>query len=245
MSLYQKYFKNVKHLDEVDVYRVLNLFDVTDHALGHAVKKLLLCGVRTGGKTTIQEVVEARDTLNRWVEMEREDGNHTELYDFSHPTKITSDDIEEVEEEEVEEEEVVEDEIAARWLKNQDAARSRERLVAATALTWSSKPALKPDIAEVEEVEEVEEVVEEDMSDPSTWLPGCIIKCVSNRNCHFTPNGKYVFKELTHNGNVTYAHVEHDDEGDPNSLRVDFFEWHSRSLSASLNNIIQLYQNER
>ena len=191
MSLYQKYFKNVKHLDEVDVYRVLNLFDVTDHALGHAVKKLLLCGVRTGGKTPIQEVVEARDTLNRWVEMEREDGNHTELYDFSHPTKITSDDlfynIEEVEVvEEVEEVEV-----------------------------------------EVEEVEEVEEV---DMSDPATWLPGDIIKCVSNRNCHFTPNRKYVFKELTHNGNVTYAHVENDDEGDPNGLRVDFFEWHSRPL---------------
>ena len=192
MSLYQKYFKNVKHLDEVDVYRVLNLFDVTDHALGHAVKKLLLCGVRTGGKTHIQEVVEARDTLNRWVEMEREDGNHTELYDFSHPTKITSDDlfynIEEVEEEEV----VVE-----------------------------------------------EEVEEEDMSDPATWLPGDIIKCVSGRNCYFTPNRKYVFKELTHNGNVTYAHVEHDDEGDPNGLRVDFFEWHARSLSESLNNIIK------
>ena len=190
MSLYQKYFKNVKHLDEVDVYRVLNLFDVTDHALGHAVKKLLLCGVRTGGKTTIQEVVEARDTLNRWVEMEREDGNHTELYDFSHPTKITSDDL----------------------------------------------------FYNIEEVELVVEVVEEeevvDMSDPATWLPGDIIKCVSGRNCYFTPNRKYVFKELTHNGNVTYAHVENDDEGDPNGLRVDFFEWHARSLSASLNKII-------
>ena len=124
MSLYQKYFKNVKHLDEVDVYRVLNLFDVTDHALGHAVKKLLLCGVRTGGKTPIQEVVEARDTLNRWVEMEREDGNHTELYDFSHPTKITSDDlfynIEEVEEEEVEEEEVVEEVVEEEVVEEED-----------------------------------------------------------------------------------------------------------------------------
>ena len=205
MSLYQKYFKNVKHLDEVDVYRVLNLFDVTDHALGHAVKKLLLCGVRTGGKTPIQEVVEARDTLNRWVEMEREDGNHTELYDFSHPTKITSDDlfynIEEAVVEEVVEEEVVEEEVVE------------------------------------EEVVEEEVVEEEDMSDPSTWLPGCIIKCVSNRNCYFTPNRTYVFKELTHHGNVTYAHVENDDEGDPNGLRVDMFEWHSRPLSASLNNL--------
>ena len=187
MSLYQKYFKNVKHLDEVDVYRVLNLFDVTDHALGHAVKKLLLCGVRTGGKTHIQEVVEARDTLNRWVEMEREDGNHTELYDFSHPTKIKSDDL----------------------------------FYNIEAVTL---------VMEKYSEEEVEEVEEVDMSDPATWLPGDIIKCVSNRNCHFTPNRKYVFKELTHNGNVTYAHVEHDDEGDPNGLRVDFFEWHSRPL---------------
>ena len=197
MSLYQKYFKNVKHLDEVDVYRVLNLFDVTDHALGHAVKKLLLCGVRTGGKTHIQEVVEARDTLNRWVEMEREDGNHTELYDFSHPTKIKSDDL----------------------FYNIEA-------VTLVMEKYSEE--------EVEEVEEVEVVEVEDMSDPATWLPGDIIKCVSNRNCHFTPNRKYVFKELTHNGNGTYAHVENDDEGDPNGLRVDFFEWHSRPLSASL-----------
>ena len=194
MSLYQKYFKNVKHLDEVDVYRVLNLFDVTDHALGHAVKKLLLCGVRTGGKTPIQEVVEARDTLNRWVEMEREDGNHTELYDFSHPTKITSDDL----------------------------------FYNIEAVTL---------VMEKYSEEEVEEVEEVDMSDPATWLPGDIIKCVSGRNCHFTPNHKYVFKELTHNGNVTYAQVESDDEGDPNGLRVDFFEWHARTWSASLKRI--------
>ena len=194
MSLYQKYFKNVKHLDEVDVYRVLNLFDVTDHALGHAVKKLLLCGVRTGGKTHIQEVVEARDTLNRWVEMEREDGNHTELYDFSHPTKIKSDDL----------------------FYN----------IEAVTLVMEKYSEEEVEV-EVEEVEEVEEV---DMSDPATWLPGDIIKCVSGRNCHFTPNHKYVFKELTHHGNVTYAQVESDDEGDPNGLRVDFFEWHSRPL---------------
>ena len=187
MSLYQKYFKNVKHLDEVDVYRVLNLFDVTDHALGHAVKKLLLCGVRTGGKTPIQEVVEARDTLNRWVEMEREDGNHTELYDFSHPTKIKSDDL----------------------------------FYNIEAVTL---------VMEKYSEEEEEEVVEVDMSDPATWLPGDIIKCVSDRNCYFTPNRKYVFKELTRNGNVTCAHVENDDEGDPNGLGVDFFEWHSRPL---------------
>ena len=235
MSLYQKYFKNVKHLDEVDVYRVLNLFDVTDHALGHAVKKLLLCGVRTGGKTPIQEVVEARDTLNRWVEMEREDGNHTELYDFSHPTKITSDDlfynIEEVEEEEVEEEEGEEEEGEEEEGEEEE---GEEEEGEEEEKEW--QPFANPEYLQSVIHQLVEEV---DMSDPAKWLPGDIIKCVSDRNCYFTPNRKYVFKELTHNDkNDTYAHVENDDEGDPNGLRVDFFEWHARSLSASLSKII-------
>ena len=82
---------------------------------------------------------------------------------------------------------------------------------------------------------EEEEVVEEDMSDPATWLPGDIIKCVSDRDYYFTPNRIYVFKRLIYSyKNGTYAHVERDDEGKPNSLRVDFFEWYSHPLSASL-----------
>ena len=70
--------------------------------------------------------------------------------------------------------------------------------------------------------------VEEDMCDPAKWLPGDIIICASSPNRYFTTNRKYVFKGLTHGGNVMYAHVENDDGGDPNSLRVAFFEWHSR-----------------
>ena len=70
---YNKYFKNVGHLELIDVYRTLELFGVTDHALGHAAKKILLCGVRTGGKKAEQEITEARDTLNRWLEMRAED----------------------------------------------------------------------------------------------------------------------------------------------------------------------------
>ena len=69
---YEKYFKSVSHLDVIDVYRVLDLFSVTDHALGHAAKKILLCGVRTGGKNEMQEIIEARDTLNRWIEIQAE-----------------------------------------------------------------------------------------------------------------------------------------------------------------------------
>lgn len=74
MTEYSKYFRDVSHLSKVDVYRVLELFDVTDHALGHAAKKLLLGGMRTGGKGQVVDVMEARDTLNRWLEMQAEDG---------------------------------------------------------------------------------------------------------------------------------------------------------------------------
>lgn len=76
---YEKYFKDVSGFDVVDVYRVHRLFGVNDEVLCHASKKLLLSGVRTGGKTLEQDVKEARDSLNRWLEMLAEDlGNAQE-----------------------------------------------------------------------------------------------------------------------------------------------------------------------
>lgn len=76
---YEKYFKDVSGFDAVDVYRVHRLFGVNDEVLCHASKKLLLSGVRTGGKTLEQDVKEARDSLNRWLEMLAEDlGNAQE-----------------------------------------------------------------------------------------------------------------------------------------------------------------------
>lgn len=72
-DLYPKYYKDVRHLDSVDVYRVHRLFNVTDNELHHASKKILLCGVRTGGKPARKEIEEARDTLNRWLEIQDED----------------------------------------------------------------------------------------------------------------------------------------------------------------------------
>jgi hypothetical protein len=67
------YFKSVANLDTVDIYRVLRLFGVTDPCLQHAVKKLLLAGGR-GVKDQAMDVSEAIDTLQRWQEMEKEDG---------------------------------------------------------------------------------------------------------------------------------------------------------------------------
>ena len=66
------YFKKTVHLDAVDVYRVLELFEVTDPCLQHAVKKLLCAGGR-GAKDMEQDVQEAMDTLERYQDMCRED----------------------------------------------------------------------------------------------------------------------------------------------------------------------------
>ena len=67
------YFKDVSRLTVIDVYRVLELFNVTDQALGHAIKKLLLAGGRGGGKDFRKDVQEAIDTLQRRIEMLNED----------------------------------------------------------------------------------------------------------------------------------------------------------------------------
>lgn len=69
---YPRYYKNVAHLTEVDVYQVHNLFGISDHsgAIHHASKKLLLAGVRTGGKPAIEDIREARDTLTRYLEIQ-------------------------------------------------------------------------------------------------------------------------------------------------------------------------------
>ena len=68
---YPKYFKDVSDITELDVYGVHQLFGIQDPsgALQHASKKLLLSGVRTGGKSKFQDIKEARDTLTRWLEL--------------------------------------------------------------------------------------------------------------------------------------------------------------------------------
>lgn len=58
--------------DMVDVYRVLQLFDVTDPALQHAIKKLLVAGGR-GAKNARKDVDEAIVALQRYQEMRDEE----------------------------------------------------------------------------------------------------------------------------------------------------------------------------
>ena len=68
---YPKYYKPVGELTEIDVYAVHHLFAIHDPsgAIQHASKKLMLSGVRTGGKSKHQDIKEARDTLTRWLEL--------------------------------------------------------------------------------------------------------------------------------------------------------------------------------
>lgn len=70
------YFKDVSRLTTIDVYRVLELFAVTDPCLQHAIKKLLVAGNR-GVKNMDKDIQEAIDTLERWQGMRAEDGRET------------------------------------------------------------------------------------------------------------------------------------------------------------------------
>ena len=67
------YHKDVRHLQTIDVYRVLALFNVTDPCIQHAVKKLLVAGGRGAGKDISRDIQEAVDSLQRFQEMREED----------------------------------------------------------------------------------------------------------------------------------------------------------------------------
>lgn len=67
---YPHYFKACPY-SHIDVYRVLELFEVIHPALQHAVKKLLVAGGR-GHKDILKDVNEVIDSCNRFIEMEKE-----------------------------------------------------------------------------------------------------------------------------------------------------------------------------
>ena len=67
------YRKSVMEYEYIDVYRVLELYGVECHAIGHAVKKLLCAGER-GAKSKEQDLREAIQAIARAIEMIGEDG---------------------------------------------------------------------------------------------------------------------------------------------------------------------------
>lgn len=76
LTKHPHYHKDVSKYDSIDVYRVLDLFGVTDQSIGHAAKKLLVAGGR-GHKDIDRDIDDVIDTLERWKEMRREDENAT------------------------------------------------------------------------------------------------------------------------------------------------------------------------
>lgn len=63
-----KYIRHVKGV-EIDVYDVLNAYQVTNPAIQHAVKKLLMPGAR-GHKTRAQDLGEALASIDRAIDLE-------------------------------------------------------------------------------------------------------------------------------------------------------------------------------
>jgi hypothetical protein len=71
---YSHYFKDVSNFKVIDVYRVLDLWGVTDPCIQHALKKLLCAGQR-GGKNMAKDIKEVIASCERWFEMQQENAN--------------------------------------------------------------------------------------------------------------------------------------------------------------------------
>lgn len=85
------YFKPCPY-DTLDVYRVINIFGVSDPCIQHALKKLLCSGVR-GHKDQAKDIQDVIDTLERWKQMREEDDKITSLEVISPKVSLESTDI--------------------------------------------------------------------------------------------------------------------------------------------------------
>lgn len=65
---YPAYWREIpSNWEYLDTYRVGKLFPLGDDRLIHARKKLLVPGIRTGGKSMFKDIKESRDTLTQWL----------------------------------------------------------------------------------------------------------------------------------------------------------------------------------
>lgn len=65
------YTKNIQNFNKLDIYRILNLYNVTDPCLQHCIKKILCAGQR-GSKNFTTDISEAIFALQRCLEMQQE-----------------------------------------------------------------------------------------------------------------------------------------------------------------------------
>lgn len=69
---YSQYFVDVSFIDDMDIYRFLDLYKVTHPCAQHAIKKIACAGFR-GIKDRALDIQEAIDALERMQEMLDED----------------------------------------------------------------------------------------------------------------------------------------------------------------------------
>lgn len=70
---YTKTYKGIK----LDVYRIIQIFEVNDPALQHALKKILRCG--RSHKSAEQDAREVIESMERYIEMLKEDSLEREV----------------------------------------------------------------------------------------------------------------------------------------------------------------------
>ena len=69
------YIVDISKYNKLDIYRILKLYEVSDPCLQHAIKKLLCAGKR-GLKPQTQDINEAIQSLQRFLEMQGEDNGN-------------------------------------------------------------------------------------------------------------------------------------------------------------------------
>ena len=69
------YIVDISKYNKLDIYRILKLYNVCDPCLQHAIKKLLCAGKR-GVKNQTQDINEAVQSLQRFLEMQGEDNGN-------------------------------------------------------------------------------------------------------------------------------------------------------------------------
>jgi len=62
------YKKDVRHIDYIDVYRIIDLYELHDPCFQHALKKILVPGAR-GHKDLTNDINDIIDTMQRKLEM--------------------------------------------------------------------------------------------------------------------------------------------------------------------------------
>lgn len=77
MTKHSHYHKDVSKLDSIDVYRLLELYEVTCPVAQHVVKKALAAGKR-GAKDARRDMQDIADSANRWLQMRDEDAKAAE-----------------------------------------------------------------------------------------------------------------------------------------------------------------------